>query len=482
MKKTISTILLSVLSLTFVFTQNIGFEFSSGNNDRQTGVSGIENETGNYIISASVKNGLDKQMVELWELNQQGDIVTSSIISKPDQSLLLYNLLGTPYGYLGIGATYNMDADSSFFWLSKIDQNLILIEDTLIYIGSNPLTLLQCTAYQDTVFCAGSMRDSNLGLPVIPFVAKLSTLGDLLFLKNDFSFSSLLNDIILPKEDSDYYVLNGEYLKVVDTELNLLQVISPAPFAMLQQGDIAPLTDSTFLISGKYFEFMNSNNRQIGIGVSNYQFEEIEMDTFGRKGDTIDYPAYYKSIDYVSKDKIYCGGTSYLQPPIFDTLPSAFVLVQYDSLLNKNWERYYGNDANYNMTGLFATQDGGCLMYGFRHDYNDNPGIIELYILKVNENGEFVTSTTLPVSHADFLIYPNPFSNWINIDISDEFAIKNNLQLELYDMLGKMVLHQKIDNSSISINTGHLIPAVYFCVLKKANGVIIGTKKIIKNK
>lgn len=410
MKKAILSLLLSLLPLTFAFAQNIGFEFSSSNNDRQVGATSLENQANNYIISASISNGMGEQMVELWELNQEGEVVYSSTINKNEQSIVLYNLTETSYGYLGIGATWNMDVDSCFFWLSKIDQNLTLMEDTLIYIGSNPLTLLQCTTYQDSIFCAGSIRDSNTGLPVIPFVAKLSQLGDLLIMKRDFPFYSLLNDIILPNENSNYYVLNGEYLKVVDAELNLLQIISPAPFGMLQQGDIAPLTDSTFLISGKYFEFMNSDNRQIGIGISNYQFEEIKLDTFGRKGDTIDYPAYYKSIDYISKDKIYCGGTSYIQlPNSLDTLPSSFVLVQYDSLLNKNWERYYRNDANYNMTGLLATQDGGCLMYGFRHDYNNNSNVIELYVLKVDENGQLVTSTSLPLSENSFLSYPNPF-------------------------------------------------------------------------
>ncbi len=481
MKKIVSTILLSVSLLTLTFAQNIGFEFSSANNDSQVCVTSAENQSNNYIISVYVSNGIGGQMVELWELDQQGYAINFSSISKTDQSLALYNLFEAPFGYLGIGATWNTDVDSCFFWLSRIDQNLTLMEDTLIYIGSNPLTLLQCTAYQDTIFCAGSIRDSNSGLPVIPFVAKLSKSGNLLFLKRDFPFYSLLNDIIILEENPDFYILNTPNLRVVDTDLNVLQVVSPSPFTLFQQGDLAPLTDSTFLISGKYFEFMNSDNRQIGIGISNYQFEEIKMDTFGRKGDTIDYPAYYKSIDYISKDKIYCGGTSFIQPPSsFDTIPTAFVLVQYDSLLNKNWERYYGNDAHYSMTGLLATEDGGCLMYGFRHDYENNPNVIELYVLKVDENGQLVNSTSLPLNENNFLTYPNPFSNWINIEISEKLVARNNLQLEVYDALGKLMLHQKITNSSVSINTTKLTPAVYFCVLKEKNGTVIKTQKIIK--
>ena len=86
-----------------------------------------------------------------------------------------------------------------------------------------------------------------------------------------------------------------------------------------------------------------------------------------------DVIAPFNSIDFVEPNKIYVGGSGNSIGSIEQSLPSYFLLAQFDEELNKNWEQRYGGDAFYRMVMLSATQDGGCLMVGFRRDFINTP-------------------------------------------------------------------------------------------------------------
>ena len=95
--------------------------------------------------------------------------------------------------------------------------------------------------------------------------------------------------------------------------------------------------------------------------------------------------------------------------------------------------------------------------------------------------GAFIYVTVVPLGIAetsktvDFKIYPNPFSDKINIkNLSD-----NNLELSLYNSAGKLILSKNIDDGISILTLDQLSPGFYFCMLKD-NNTTIRTHNLIK--
>ena len=75
-------------------------------------------------------------------------------------------------------------------------------------------------------------------------------------------------------------------------------------------------------------------------------------------------------------------------------------------------------------------------------------------------------------------ISPNPFSSHIRIAL-DDLTEENNVLIELYKGSGEKVYSERINESgSVVIETSHLAPGIYICVVKSSND--IKTKKILK--
>lgn len=476
-------ILILFLLSQLAFSQGQSFEFSFNQEPGQVAWEAIQDSQGNYIITSQISSGADSQSnPRLWKLDEDGNLIISQEIEHNNLSVSAFFLKEIDNYYICIGNAINVSEDSSFIWIAEISMDLSLLKDTLIYSGNLEIGPMQCNDESTfEIMCVANFVSSS-GLPNIPFGFKYFIDSKNTEFNYNLGVTDLINDIIPHPQDSNKYILNGQRTYKADENFNILNFIDyPGLFGLRQQGDIHPLNDSMFLISGKHSN-LSSGERYIGIGIANYDLEEIKLDTFGKMGDTVDFPGFFQSIDFKTKDKIYCGGTSNIQfiaSPPYATMPSWFILAQYDSLLNRNWEQYYGGDAYYNMFGLIATQDGGCLMYGRRHDYQNNPNILELYILKVNADGELVNTTTLALYEDNFVVYPNPFSDQIYINFSDNAPVQN-LQIELYDLHGRLLKTTKVVSNTLIISTDTLAVGTYICVIKNQGGEIFGRRKIIK--
>ncbi len=69
-------------------------------------------------------------------------------------------------------------------------------------------------------------------------------------------------------------------------------------------------------------------------------------------------------------------------------------------------------------------------------------------------------------------IYPNPFNNKVNIDINFDSKV------EVYDLLGKLVTRQSIDQGSFQLDMTQYNTGIYIVKIENENGII--HKKIIK--
>ncbi len=73
--------------------------------------------------------------------------------------------------------------------------------------------------------------------------------------------------------------------------------------------------------------------------------------------------------------------------------------------------------------------------------------------------------------------YPNPTTDYLTLKI--ESITVENLTYQLFDVSSKLIESKKIIGNETSIQTGNLIPAIYFLKVNQGN-IIVKTFKIVK--
>ena len=84
----------------------------------------------------------------------------------------------------------------------------------------------------------------------------------------------------------------------------------------------------------------------------------------------------------------------------------------------------------------------------------------------------------LPFSDINIKVYPNPASDFITIENSED--LQKELSTELSDIQGKIYLNDKFSETKKQINLEAFSPGIYFLNIK-SESVTIKTFKIIKN-
>lgn len=103
---------------------------------------------------------------------------------------------------------------------------------------------------------------------------------------------------------------------------------------------------------------------------------------------------------------------------------------------------------------------------------NPHPGSMNGTITVVAEG---TLSTAAFTDEADFGILPNPSANNLNINLS---RFEDELNIDVFDILGKRVHKGVINQLSLSVNVTHWKSGVYF--VRVYNGKSIQTKRFIK--
>jgi len=230
-------------------------------------------------------------------------------------------------------------------------------------------------------------------------------------------------------------------------------------------------SDTSFYLMGDY---MPGNYHNLGFLRQPHYFDTTGylFNSWGR-ADTIDFPAFSNGIDFQNKDSIFIGGTHnmpYTLDPGQQPVPTWFVILQTDSMLNVRWERFYGGNANHLMTNLIATRDGGCLIAGTRYDYmNDPVPQTDIIVLKLNSEGLLVGQNELQESLLhEAIVYPNPGSTIMQVRLAVQHP---KALLELFDSQGKLVLSQQLHEKESRITTAQLPPGTYIYRLSAATGL-----------
>ncbi len=238
------------------------------------------------------------------------------------------------------------------------------------------------------------------------------------------------------------------------------------------------LSDTTYLLTGRKI-YTNPINVDMGIVMLNVQDELLKNFSIGKEADTVDYAGVKDNIDFVTKDNIFFGGTSNFivnQWP-WQTDDSWINLINLDSNLNINWQRYYGGNAFYTLYGLLATKDGGCFMYAIRYDEITQFQEYDIYILKVDSNGLLTSVRDIPnIAANELFIYPNPASSQITVQFPG-VSHSSEKELLIYNHLGVKVYQAEIPDrqDEMVIHTESLPVGFYFAsIFSKGNQLAAG--------
>ena len=434
----------------FAHTQS-GFEFHQVQDSvNVTAFSCVELDNGNLLFSTAVYPGPSAYTTRFFLLDENGLLLNDWEISFDSLNYTIDRLFSYQEGYIGIGSGHNIFTEQEFLCYLRLNTDLELESVKLYEFPSDIFTLGAKLVSQDSIIIAGTRSRPPTIVANVPFLVTMNTVGEIDYINDDLGIPNFIQDFI-ERPDSVGLILYGE-TTIVTTNTYELSEVRDSPYRFGQQGTIRELSDEHYLVCGKErFQFPNDKN--IGLGLSNYQHEELMLQIIG-KPDTTDFPAPFQCMDFQYLDKIYCGGMSDKNT---GAEPSFLVLSSFDSELNKNWERYYGGDAYYYMYGLLATKDGGCVMYGYRYDAAIEERL-DLYILKVNCDGVITSENFIPIAQDHFSLFPNPAFDFVKID--HHYNVDKNLTIRVFDVVGKLALqHDFFKNQEISI--AHLSAGSY---------------------
>lgn len=187
-------------------------------------------------------------------------------------------------------------------------------------------------------------------------------------------------------------------------------------------------------------------------------FELLASDTLGRL-DSDNYPFVIQSMDTSQEDIVVGAHLGNVDGGLYG-IPQRkkFYLAKYNNDIQMLWYREYGGDRAYWMTGLKALENNNIVVYGFVTDSTDEKRYG--YIMCVDENGNFLTSTTYPLVKEDLISVVNPGGEamWIRNPSLHEGEIA------LFDMQGRKWLEHRIQHEVEEVDTHHLPPGPYVYV------------------
>lgn len=489
--KTIKFLLILVLISTksIILGQNTNFIFEY-NTDRDFSINNIIETNGAYYFAGSFQVPDSKHFKGMIGIiNKQGIFVDSTFIESHSGSIFLTQIFKDNLNRLIIAGSINdihPPYQKGAIYLSAIDSNLNVINEKKFYFDSTYRNayLKVREGYNNNFFLIGSVFTTQYDVPNM-YLYKVNNSFDSINAKFYFDTERIIASDVKELPDKTIWAIRGvkPYYMKFDSLLNIISIKEArlSHFVDANYG-IKWDTDTSFYLAGDYVPDgdMRFSNHDIGFFRQQYPFDTGAI--FNSWGaltspdltqDTIDFPAFYGALDFNNKDTIFIGGIKNMAIPNihYGNIPSWYVLIQTDSLLNIRWERFYGGDAYYTMTNLAATNDGGCIMVGTKFDYKAHPYVRErdIYIIKVNSKGLIasVNGEPSPIVH-EAIVFPNPGRDYLRVRVAMQHK---HSDFKLYDIKGRLILKKHIEGKIAEINTQFLETGTYIYTVTNNNGL-----------
>jgi hypothetical protein len=441
----------------------------------------------------------DKTRIRLTEISKTGVVLNNYFVESPDSSLELFAMLDFGENYF-LFATKFLVGDSdvqypSFLLFSKTAKKIVrdsvhpryfkgLVQARAIITDDSTISLQSNFADLNNPFfspdhCMYFKVDKNLK------ILKQNSFYHGGEMPSDIGYSRDGARLICMASDS-LTVRDSNYIQLY--KLPNGQEITPTYDAGSSNSSIIIKNDSLLLISDRaigpnraitgrdendfaaYFEVMTKSGRVLKSHILTWN-DQIYTQMFICRN---------KGIDTTRQGDIYLGHTlefsEYSLGKGFGNAPSYFMLHKLDKNYNITYKkRYGGNDAYYEMSGVLATSDGGCLMYGTRYNFNTIPKT-DAYLIKVDGNGTVVSETSIPMVTPRIVVFPNPSSEFLTIDLP---SLTGEIDIRIFDAQGKLVLSEKGRSAEKPLNVQELASGNYVLQVWQ-KGQLLGVAQWVK--
>ncbi len=462
----LSVIIIFLLLLEVVHSQStFSKTYYSSEDSRASRVK--EDLNGNYIVSGSkvMNSNLFKPFV--YKMDCNGNIIDSALYFEAlpyDMYIEDVVFSGCSYIFIGFTADYSLSSaagpnDSSMFYI-RTDTNLNIIDTAFYSVTSNEDVEYSTTKIDvnGNIIIAGHY--SNTGF-FGSFIYKLSANGDSLasaFVPIDSV--KLFKNIMI--DSNYYYALSMSFKKgysqlyKYDTNLVLRAIYNISNLVGYQYSPIW-VNDSTYYTSGVYNEAVKMDFSIVKVTIEG---ELLDSLIFG--SDSVDnYSGFYDALCKQNGSLYYVGNIykNLALPPYGNNEPTEIYLAKIDTNLNIIWEKYMGGDAYYTATNVIATSDGSVLLLATRNDITDNLNQLDIYLAKVDSDGNVAWTKNINIPKQSISIYPNPATNIINIALKSQN--QQISQLSIIDIQGRVVQQEMLNDKQTKIDVSLLPKGVY---------------------
>jgi len=334
-------------------------------------------------------------------------------------------------------------------------------------------------------------EDSNSYIWTKPFIIKLDS--DFNEIARNFEFNnylfamrSKLSNTIWNTSQSNLIGLlySGSYSKQVlfnDTLGVDLVTLFDMPI-----GTKPYINYSTYFDRYYIFSKVESSNiyRDVILGIFNNQFDTIGSLNYGGAtptgyNDTNNIPAFRQSIS-IKDNNIYVGGTFNYDPynALAGGITSWFMLGKIGSNNKYIWKKRFGGEAYYTLVNVYPTYDGGCLLNGFYYNLNTSSFQSDIFIIKVDSNGQTTWTKNIELPDTKIKLFPNPTSDFINLSIVS--STKTIKEITIYNINGKQVLYQQINSQQTQLNVSSLASGIYIIEGYNQGGEVFREKFVVE--
>ncbi|OFY50719.1 MAG: hypothetical protein A2W85_14030 [Bacteroidetes bacterium GWF2_41_31] len=452
--------------ISFAAGQN-SFEFTYGTTEDELIISAIEDFSGNVImvgrIGSRINGDYDPLIIKV---NPNGDYYTKRLMRSDTNGFIQsINLLeDSTYLLLGI-YSFEMGVGYEYLWVCKMDTSLnVLFEKSYQLVDGNMYSGFavgySIVDNDKNIVIVGSKGQIHDDLCLI----KLNQEGDTLMTRTpQYQFSQEVKNLTTIPGSNDYLVIAGNfnlhnYGPVrFDSAFNILSIKSfYSKMSNVGTSDHW-INDTTYMYS--CFNIINSE-RDIRVYTIDTAMRFYKQLTLG-KPDTSDHPAYRTSMAYANDSTVYIGG--FIQKiEFYPTNPNPVEIYLIDTGLNLLGYIEYGWDANYDVWGMVATADNGCLLYGNRRT-EANTTESDVFVLKVlREDFDIITTVHESIMAPDCSTsWPNPVRDkmFIQLPVSN----LSNLELRIFQLSGREVVRKHVNGvgNILEINVQPLSSGTY---------------------
>lgn len=479
---------MSVLFSTLIFAQK--FEYTHNTTDEINLYNAIELNDG-YLF-AGVRGGQTNSLPFWLLISKNGSYLYDSTdftngnvssIALIASDSLIYEIVGS-----------SLNSSNWSLRVSLVDTTLQSQRQIKVYSDSLEYSFLSAKIFNNNQLVAvGGANDSLNNSDAFFYFLNLFTLNDTMInIGNTIPSFDLASDILVM--NGKYYIFKlkanstpanctaATELMILNQDFTIDTVVAICNSVSHAQGidlhfiiNSLKVDSSTFMMSGRSqgnnVSGINQSREDISVVKWDTNFTELNAAIFGKR-DSFAIEANQGLSRFDNDSFVYVGGTeSYMLNP-YGTSTSYYLLSKVDLQGNVLWTRYYTNNTYLMLLKVLATSDGGALMVGTSYDHQNSNGLEkDVWIVKVDSNGDYRTSTSVPemreIPSNDYVFYPNPVKEQLTFRQVNQLR---EIQIELYDLNGKKVLDHFSNQSEQNIDVSRLAKGTYIYRLVDSKG------------